>query len=84
MARGDRFGRWPTTLPGGYSMKSPNPLVTELVNELRERIEECCGNLEGTKQELGEDFDPNSYGTGWDEGEIAGLRYALAFLEMRE
>lgn len=65
------------------SQTTLDPILTELISELRERIEECAGNLAETKRDLGKDFDPNAYGTGWDEGEIAGLKYALAFLEVR-
>ena len=48
---------------------------------LREEIERSLSDIADTKRTQGNDYDPNSYGAGYDEGEINGIRLALAILE---
>lgn len=49
--------------------------------EIREEIESRLSDIQEIKREQGRDYDQNCYGVGYDEGELSGLRLALAFLE---
>jgi hypothetical protein len=55
--------------------------MKDLKEFLADRIEDISAQIADFKKELGKNYDQNSYGAGYDEGELSAYKNVKAFLE---